>query len=185
MFRKLFAWGRGDQAAAAKIPARAPAPVPKPVPARYAPGTEITYHPDLIPRFKGHHASLLKLFKAIHTCASNDDFANAQKALRQFRNVLGEHLLEENIKLYTYIAKCVAEDAHSSELMSNMKAEMGETGTVVMRFVRHYGEYGIVADTKRKFLEELDVIGAALVDRIEREENSLYTMYLPPGSFGG
>lgn len=148
-----------------------------------APGTEIRYHPDLITRLQGHHIALLKLFGAVKTHAMNDEFADALKSMQSFRQALTTHLLEENVKLYTYLAKCLDADPDNRDLMMDMKSEMGKIGTVVMRFLNQYTNSGITPFNKKQFLEKLDEIGPALVDRIEREESSLYTMYMPPEAF--
>lgn len=149
----------------------------------FAPGTELRYHPDLIARFHGHHASLQKLFGAIKTHATNDEFAEAQKSLQAFRRALTSHLLEENIKLYTYLAKCLAADPGTKGLMASMKTEMGQIGNDVMHFVNEYTNAGLTPFNKHQFLKELDAIGVTLLDRIEREESSLYTLYMPPSSY--
>ncbi len=155
----------------------------KPAPSEFAPGTGIGYHPDLIERFESTHAALQKLFEAIKTHATRDEFSEAQKSLQAFRKTLTGHLLEENIKLYTYLSKCMAADPDNKELIDNMKAEMGQIGTTVMHFIKEYTNSGITPFNKKQFLSELDEIGTVLVDRIEREESSLYTMYMPPSAF--
>ncbi|HEX7342239.1 MAG TPA: hemerythrin domain-containing protein [Rhodanobacteraceae bacterium] len=151
-----------------------------PLPASIAPGTEIQFHPDLIARFNGHHASLRKLLEIVRAHAMDNKFAEAQKSLQSFRNVLSAHLLEENVKLYTYMAKCLVGDPDSEGLITGMKAEMGRIGTGVMHFLNKYRDAGITPFNKAQFLGELDAIGATLAERMEREETSLYSMYMPP-----
>lgn len=150
---------------------------------RYAPGTEIGYHPDLIPRFQMTHQALQKLYVSIKTQTEHGQLADAQKSLDAFRKALTGHLLEENVKLYTYLARCLAVDPANNELMASMKSEMGQIGTTVMAFIKTYTQSGITPFNKRLFLDGWDEIGAILADRIEREETSLYTMYLPPDAF--
>lgn len=148
-----------------------------------APGTEIRYHPDLIARFRGHHASLRKLFDATRNHAENDEFAAALKSLKSFRQVLTTHLLEENINLYTYLSKCLARDPDSKELITGMKSEMGQIGRSVMRFMQEYTNAGITPFNKKRFLDELTEMGKLFADRLEREETSLYTLYMPVDAF--
>ncbi|HEX7323990.1 MAG TPA: hemerythrin domain-containing protein [Rhodanobacteraceae bacterium] len=166
--------------------AAAPTPPAEPlheVHALHAPGTEIRFHPDLIQRFDGHHAALRKLFNAIQTEATRNDFAGAVASMQAFRRVLMTHLLEENVKLYTYLRKCLVNDTGSAELVRGMKTEMGEIGTRVMQFLNTYIASGITATTKSAFLADLATIGTALSDRLEREETALYTLYMPPDAF--
>lgn len=149
----------------------------------YAPGTEIGYHPDLVPRFQKTHQALQKLYASIKAQTEDDEFVDAQKSLDAFRKALTGHLLEENVKLYTYLARCLASDPASKGLMGSMKSEMGRIGTTVMAFIEEYTQSGITPFNKRQFLSGWDGIGAVLTDRIEREETSLYTMYMPPSAF--
>lgn len=150
----------------------------------YAPGTRISYDPQLIERFEDHHASLLKTFGLIHAAAiAGGDYARIQAILSRFRRLLQEHLLEENLRLYVYLDKCLANDLSSSEMVQGMKNEMGQIGRTVMTFLNHYEEAGVNQTSIEGFVAQLEKIGEALTDRIGREERSLYTLYLPPGSY--
>lgn len=149
----------------------------------FAPGTEIGYHPDLIGRFHGTHAALRQLHASIKDHVERSDFSAAQGRLDAFRKTLTAHLLEENVKLYTYLAKCLETDADNRDIIVSMKSEMGRIGTTVLAFINEFIGSGITSANERDFRERWDGIGAVLVDRIEREESTLYAMYLPPGAF--
>jgi len=155
----------------------------KPAASRHAPGTEIGYHPDLIARFRKAHEALQRLYVSMKNQVEQGDFATARKTLDAFQKALTGHMLEENVLLYTYLAKCLASDPDSRELMKSMKVEMGKIGSTAAGFVKEYADSGITPFNKRQFLEGWDKIGAVLTDRIEREETSLYTMYMPPDAF--
>lgn len=145
-----------------------------------APGTQIRYDSDLISRFHGHHGILVKLVGEVRSSALSGDFEKNKRFIRKFKLMLNEHLLEENLRLYTYLSHCLREDPDGSELMQDMRKEMGGIGREVTLFIRHYEEFGVDARNAEKFVEELDRIIAALADRIAREERSLYTLYMPP-----
>ncbi|MGO1500463.1 MAG: hemerythrin domain-containing protein [Marinobacter sp.] len=150
----------------------------------YAPGTGISYDPQLIERFEGHHALLLKTYERIHTTANEDrNYSEIQTTMGRFRRVLKEHLLEENIHLYIYLNKCLAHDSSSSQLVLAMKNEMSRIGRKVIAFLNHYENTGVDESNIDVFVSQLEEMGAALTDRIEREERSLYTLYLPPDSY--
>lgn len=151
---------------------------------QYAPGSKISYDPELIVRFKAHHSSLVKLFSEIRPTVEHNQFDKARRSLQAFHRVLTTHLLEENIRLYTYLAKCLDQDEVNFELMVGLKKEMSEIGAKVMRFINHYEEFGINQESRDTFLAQYDQIGAVLTERIEREENSLYPLYLPPNQLG-
>lgn len=163
-----------------------PAPsshAPKSAPSSHAPGTQIGYHPELIHKFEAHHASLRKLMASVKEHAANDEFAAALKSLQAFRRGLTTHVLEENIKLYTYLERCLDRDPTSKEFVRSMTLEMGAIGNTVLHFVNKYTRTGITPFNKKQFLAELADVDEVFSTRLEQEESSLYSMYLPPEAF--
>lgn len=148
-----------------------------------APGSSIQYHADLIQRFKDQHADLQKTFHAIRSQAQNSDFVDARKPLLAFKQALTAHLLEENIKLYTYLSRCVANHADSKELMLNLKSEMERVGTAMGRILNKYTDAAATPPDRQTLLDDLDEVGTMLFSRIHREETSLYELYVPPDAF--
>lgn len=168
----------------------APTPGDKPVatvatlvPLRSAPGTSIRYDADLVAQFKEHHAWLRDALASIRGHVEKGEFSEAQRALQWFRRTLTTHLLEENIKLYTYVSKCLANDPDTKASMLAMKAEMDPVGTNAMRFANEYAKAGVTPFTRQQFLERFDATVAALTDRMDWEEKSLYTMYMAPDAY--
>jgi len=165
-------------------PKSKPAATLRPAPGM-APGSSIQYHPDLIGRFKDQHAELQKTFHAIKSQVQNSDFVDVRKSLQAFKQALMAHLLEENIKLYTYLSRCVAGNADSRELMLNLKSEMERVGTAMMRIINKHTDTDATATSpdRQTLLDDLDEVGAMLFNRIQREETSLYELYVPPEDF--
>ncbi|MEO7066366.1 MAG: hemerythrin domain-containing protein [Rhodanobacter sp.] len=154
--------------------------IPNPKAVLAAPGTQLHYNAGLIPRFLGHHGVLVDLISKVRSSAIAGDYVHNAKYIRKFKLMLNEHLLEENLLLYTYLGHCLKDDTEGNELMQEMRKEMGTIGRAVTQFIRHYEEFGVDARNVNKFTEELDGITSALGDRIAREERSLYTLYMPP-----
>lgn len=145
-----------------------------------APGTEIHYDTKLIGHFLDQHRALEDLITRIGESAHASRFQDTAKYLKKFRLLLNEHLLEENLRLYTYLSYCLKADPEGAELMRDMRREMGDIGRKVANFIKHHSEFGINEENKAKFLGELKQIVEALDDRLAREERSLYSLYLPP-----
>lgn len=164
-------------------PKRKPLNKPEFPKAATAPGSRIQHHPDMIQRFQEQHATLQKAFSGIKSRAKDDDFAGMRKSLQAFKQNLTAHLLEENIKLYTYLSRCLANDPGSKELMLNMKAEMERIGTTMTRIINKYANMEAAPADKQQLLDDLDEVDTMLLHRIEQEESSLYAMYLPPEHF--
>lgn len=179
LFDKLFGvFGKKDKGGEVM-----PAPVPVvPVPRaeeHVAPGTQIHYSPELIDRFKSDHQHLLGLFGAIKAAASDGDVATAATHLDAFRGALQGHLLTENVRLYVYLEHALAGDAQSHMLMHEFRHEMDEIGKAVVAFLGKYRDLASRPDLASEFGHELDGIGKVLVQRIQREEATLYPLYLP------
>jgi len=162
--------GKQRERQAGNGPARAPA--------QAAPGTAISYDAGLVPRLTQEHRKLLGIYQQLQLAVTKTDVAAIQQRLREFRGMLQEHLLQENVKLYVYLARHLAGDQASSELVSDMRREMMGIGRVVMDFLRKYTDSPMSPGQVLEFKKELDAIGAALVQRIEREESALYSLYL-------
>lgn len=139
----------------------------------------ISYDQSLIDQFEAEHQSLISLFGKIKTSAESQDFKGVQKYLKKFTSVLRGHLLTENVKLYVYLSKALANDIENKEIMMTFRQEMMQIGRVVNQFVTRYEQTIWDNDMKANFLDELLAIGDVLVRRIEQEESVLYPLYMP------
>lgn len=139
----------------------------------------IAFDESLIGTFETEHQQLLKLFGAIKTAAEQNDFKLVQIRLKQFASILRGHLLTENVKLYVYLSKALANDPENKDIILSFRREMMQIGKVVNQFVTTYDRPLWSLDMQEHFLPELLSIGEVLVQRIEREENTLYPLYMP------
>jgi len=151
---------------------RAPAP-------RHAPGTQISYSPDLIPQLKGEHQQLLELFGMVNNAFAKNDLALTAKFLENFRRGIQSHLLTENIRFYIYLEHSLGQDLESLSLMHDFRQEMDTIGKNVLSFLSKYKEIGSRPDFAIPFATDLETVGKILVDRIKREEETLYPLYFP------
>lgn len=142
-----------------------------------APGTSIHYHPELIAKLTGDHQALLKLFGETRTAAESGNVAQAAARLEELRVALQAHLLTENIRLYVYLEHALAADAQSHTLVHEFRHEMDEIGKAVVGFLGKYRDLAARPDLAADFSAELDGVGKVLVERIQREESTLYPLY--------
>ena len=144
------------------------------------PGTEIHHDDKLIGHVLGHHRALVDLITKIRDSAQAARFEETGKYVNKFRLLLNEHLLEENLWLYTYLSYCLKGDPEGAELMREMRREMGGIGRKVAGFIKHHCEFGSNEENQAKFLNDRKQIVEALNDRLAGEKRPQYTMYLPP-----
>ena len=172
LFDLLF--GKRRSAAPAQTAAARPAAAPT------APGTAIRHDPGLIAALKEDHKLLLEIFGSIQAAAAAGDLHAVQKRLGQFRIVLQDHLLKENVRLYVYLEHLLRGDATSHELIHGFRHEMDAIGRAVVGFLDRYKSIAAEPRLAAKFVDDLAGIGEALAGRIRREEATLYPMYAPP-----
>ncbi|ENO86469.1 hemerythrin domain-containing protein [Thauera linaloolentis] len=144
-----------------------------------APGTSIRYSADLVEHLVRDHHAMLECFAAIGKAARGARFGEAALLLERFRADLHGHLLVENVRLYVYLEHTLADDPASHALMREFRHDMDEIGKKVVAFLARYARLGEDPALAASFVADLDAVGAALADRIRREEDVLYPLYAP------
>jgi len=165
-------------------PARAAAPAaarPELQPAASAANNQIQYDEKLIPQLKGDHAALLLMYSSVANKMSTDAWESIPGALREMRMAMYGHLLTEGVKLYSYMRRNLAEEPNLLEVYRSYKKEMDGIGRVAFDFFDKYQgkDWLLLPDARTGFKGEFENLGKVLVDRITREENILYPLYLP------
>lgn len=148
-----------------------------------APGTRIHYEPELIAQLKGDHQRLLDLYQQIQEKFEEGDYTAVSKQLDQFRVALQGHLLTENVRLYVYLDHCLGATESNAELIHGFRREMEKIGRDVMNFLRKYRAIGVDRELAPAFSKDFAVVGEKLTERIEREEQVLYPLYMPVSAF--
>ncbi|HFC30113.1 MAG TPA: hemerythrin domain-containing protein [Oceanospirillales bacterium] len=144
-----------------------------------APGTQICYIPNLVENLRKDHKALLNIFGKIKSSFEAGKFRKVEKNLKTFRRLLTDHLLTENVRLYIYLGHEFAQDEVTSDLVKEFKSEMNQISKVVMAFLTKYETIGVNKGLSESFNKDLNAIGQALTERIQREENTLYPLYMP------
>lgn len=175
LFDLLF--GKRDPAAVATMPREAAPAAAALQETHTAPGTSIHFHPDLIDKLTGDHKLLLQLFGETKAAAARGDVGAAAARLEEFRVALQGHLLTENIRLYVYLEHALAADGQSRTLIHEFRHEMDEIGKALVGFLGKYRQLATQPELAGPFSAELDGIGKVLIERIRREESTLYPLY--------
>lgn len=144
-----------------------------------APGTQIHYIHDLVENLHGDQKVLLDVFGKIKTAFEAGKYHKVEEHLKTFRHLLTDHLLTENVRLYIYLSHEFAQDEVTSDLVKEFKREMNQIAKVVMAFLTKYETIGVDKGLAESFNKDLNAIGQALVERMQREEHTLYPLYMP------
>ncbi len=143
-----------------------------------APGTDIRYDPKLVDHLKDEHQQLLALYTEIKTLFENGDYSTVSKKLGEFSSGLQAHLLTENVRLYIYLNYMFTNDETNMELIRNFRREMDGIARVAMNFLKKYEAIGVDEDLANHFAKDFATIGEVLGKRIEKEETTLYPLYM-------
>lgn len=149
---------------------------------QFAPGTEIAYDPELITHFKGYHLTLQQLYAAIITASDNDDFSKLEQTLQKFLQLFEQQQLEEGVKLFVYLGKCLQE-SDLQELVVSTKQSLSRASRQLRSLVRQYIQQGVAASDAAQRQVDIETLGIGLQQIIQQKETSLFTLYLPPSSY--
>lgn len=144
-----------------------------------APGTEIRYSPELVGQLQTDHQSLLELYGKIDNAFKEKRYNEVSSMLGDFKSGLNAHLLTENVRLYIYLDRSLAHDPTSSDLIRGFRKEMDDIAKVALGFLKKYETIGVDEDLANHFANDFATIGKVLVERIQKEENTLYPLYQP------
>lgn len=111
------------------------------------------------------------------TAAAQGNLAEAASLLEKFRVRLQGHLLTENVRLYIYLEHQLAGDPSSFALIHEFRQEMDGIGKALAAFLRKYQNLAAEPGLAPAFVDELAGVGKVLVERIQREEATLYPLY--------
>lgn len=150
---------------------------PAPSTAPQAPGTRIGYDPLLIKRLKADHQRMMDVFTQAQSLLTLHDYAGVKRKLGELRIVLQDHLMTASVKLYVYVSRQLASDPAKTAIINQHRRDMLENSRLILDFLRTYSTARLDDSVAGLFQTEFLAIGAALVQRIEREEGTLYPLY--------
>lgn len=151
----------------------APPPATRP----HAPGTRIGYDPLLIKRLKADHQRMLETFTQAQSLLTTRDYDGVKRKLGELRITLQDHLMTASVKFYVYVSRQLAADAVKTAIINEHRRDMLDNSRLIMDFLRTYSAARLDDSFADQFQTEFLAIGAALVQRIEREESTLYPLY--------
>lgn len=120
---------------------------------------------------------MLGLFTQAQELLTTHDYDGVKRKLGELRITLQDHLMTANVKFYVYLSRHLADDAAKSAIINEYRREMLINSRQIMDFLRTYSAARLDDSFADSFQIELLVIGSALVQRIEREQSTLFPLY--------
>lgn len=139
----------------------------------------INYNANLVPSLKQDHQMLLGLYGQIKQAAEREQYHLIPPKLIELKHALQAHLMVENVHFYVYVQQHLAANAEASALIADLRKDMDGIAHAAVKFIRNYETAAFTKEIASTFLKDLGEIGNVLVHRINTEESTLYTLYLP------
>jgi len=147
-------------------------------PTSAAPGTRITYHPELIEQLRQGHMDLLSLLASMEQLALAKNLSTALAQIPSFKRTLHAHLLLENVRLYVYLEHLLPRQHPNRSIVRSIRHAMDAVTVSANAFFERYLQPSASANAPQ-FLQDLDNMAQLLVSQVQQEEDSLYPLYQP------
>lgn len=132
---------------------------------------------QLVPQLTHDHRELVHAYEQIGMLPERDRWDLLPSQLLAFKSQLEAHLLAENVRFYNYVEYTLRDDEENFSLIRDFRREMNAIARGVIEFVKKYQHPLISSAERGAFLTDYRHVGALLVQRIQREEGSLYPLY--------
>ncbi len=142
-------------------------------------GFGIAYDADLVPALKNDHKALVQMYGEVGQIAERGEFNQIPQMLLAFKVYLEGHLIAENVRFYNYVEGTMQNDPENIALIRSFRREMNAIARGVVDFVKKYQLAEFDASLRQEFMNDYKTVGGLLAQRIEREESSLYPLYMP------
>ena len=138
---------------------------------------DLPYDAKLIKKFHKDHKKLVATAIKISKKIEAEEHDKIKPLLKQLKLEILGHFMEEDIKLYRYLKKYYANSEESMALINTFEESIKAIQKDVISFLDNYTQENSTLDTN--FKKRFHTIVNDLGNRIETEENSLYTLYIP------
>lgn len=143
---------------------------------------EVAYDPGLVTALTMQHRSLTTLLVKATSVAQQRQFGEVNSILTRFKLELDEHLKREHQEFFPYLnAHLRGEDA--KDVLREARANSLYIERAVESFLNHYTGYPVGERTALRFGMELSGVIEEFCERLEKEEATIYTLYLPPEAY--
>jgi len=146
-----------------------------PSPSKNTKKAVIPFNPELISSLTSDHHKLLESFKLILESAKKKHYPLLMTTLNEFSNTLNAHLSREGVELYVYLELTALGD--DRQTFRDFRIEMGEIASTVTNVINTYKNSPVTDENVEQFTKDFSGLGGVLVDRIDREEGTLYPLY--------
>ena len=139
----------------------------------------ISYSDALIPHLKHDHVELVELYGAIAGFIDKQQYEYIAPGLEELKSKFNLHIMQENLHFYCYLEQSFQDQQDKLDMIKSYRKEMNAISAAVVRFIKKWQGQAIDSKNVSEFTQEYNSVGEVLAQRIDQEENNLYTLYQP------
>ena len=129
---------------------------------------------NLIDLLKKDHQKLISICNKIEIELNNNNFQIIKEELQKFITDYNKHIIVEDTQLYIKLKEKYKEQTQILNTIKNIENDMNTITNTILDFEKKFDT--INSDNKEAFWSELKSIESILIQRIELEEERLYTL---------
>ena len=129
---------------------------------------------NLIDLLKKDHQKLISICNKIEIELNNNNFQIIKEELQKFITDYNKHIIVEDTQLYIKLEEKYKEQTQILNTIKNIEIDMNTITKTILDFEKKFDT--INSDNKEAFWSELKSIESILIQRIELEEERLYTL---------
>ncbi len=141
---------------------------------------KIAYDDTLIDSLERQHEVLVENFgTALKTGFESQDFTLLCTQLSEFKVLLQNHIIKENVKLFCYLEQQMKSNSKSLTSMRKFRKEVNYWSNALINFCKKYEQPIDVFFSQDSFKDEYQAVGKALIHRVQLVETGMYARYAP------
>lgn len=133
--------------------------------------------PDALEAFNRDHKKIVAALASARACAAQSRWEEARVQLSAFNVAVQGHAIKEGVRLYGPLRDHFFDDPKALEIFEAYRVEMAGLAARISDFAQSRRTLVASEALQRTFTRDLDVLGAALVERLAREEDYLFPMF--------
>ena len=138
----------------------------------------ISFDPDLISNLQADHELLGEAITEIEEAIPACNYEKIEYIMiKRLKPVLVKHLINESVKLYTFLGHAVPKDTEDHKFLITVRQRMYQIGHTVFRFTTKYKDAQVIKNEWDDFVTNFQKIKTILISRISVEEERIYSMY--------
>lgn len=151
-------------------------------PGAVAPGTLISYHPELLEHLRQDHQELLTLLAAIAQLLLEQQLDQALGLLARLRRDVQSHVLRERVQLYVYLEHLLASGDPAHALVHKMHRQLNGIASQALALTDRHEQALPTAGPSHpeELLHDIETLTQMLVGHMQQEEDVVYPLYQHP-----